>query len=341
MTRPHIDKAKMGKILAVTGLVVLLIIVWCAKNAGTAKTLQEPNLVDQLLTTQQKQAEPYAGVINLLVVGYDETAEDAQDAAARTDMILYMQWDCEKDHLEVLQVPPSLYVGQYSATGRINAVVQNENGLQGLCDVISGMTGMPVDGYLAMDLGGLGDIVEYIGGLEVNIPQEIENGGSHLPKGQYLLDRNSVEFLVRERRSYADGDIGRQRVLRNVFAGLLRYAQSCTPVDAAKLVPVIAPYLQTSLDMDTLLCLAASAEKLTPENVIFSTPSAYSGTAEQASVIFWDPKIIAPLLRVRFGYDCDPEDLNLPDFDAESREGESAVKYLEGSSQKLSETAEN
>ena len=38
----------------------------------------------------------------------------------------------------------------------------------------------------------------YIGGVEVDIPQEIENGGSYLPKGRYLLDRSSVEFLVRE-----------------------------------------------------------------------------------------------------------------------------------------------
>ena len=46
---------------------------------------------------------------------------------------------------------------------------------------------------------------------------------------------------MRERRSYAYGDMDRQRVLRSVFAGLLRYAQSCTLVDAAKLVPVIMP----------------------------------------------------------------------------------------------------
>lgn len=42
-----------------------------------------------------------------------------------------------------------------------------------------------MDGYLGMDLNGLGDIVEYIGGVEVDIPQEIENGGSYLPKGRY------------------------------------------------------------------------------------------------------------------------------------------------------------
>ena len=77
---------------------------------------------------------------------------------------------------------------------------------------------------------------------------------------------------MRERRSYAYGDMDRQRVLRSVFAGLLRYAQSCTLVDAAKLVPVIMPYMQTNLDMDTLMQLAASAESLQAEQVVFTIP---------------------------------------------------------------------
>ena len=206
------------------------------------------------------------------------------------------------------------------------------------------MTGLPVDGYLGMDLNGLGDIVEYIGGVEVDIPQEIENGGSYLPKGRYLLDRSSVEFLVRERRSYAYGDMDRQRVLRSVFAGLLRYAQSCTLVDAAKLVPVIMPYRQTNLDMDTLMQLAASTESLQAEQVVFTIPSAYAVQTNSVGAIVWDPEIMAPLLRVRFGLDCDPQDLNLPAPALEASEADAGESYaysdyIEGSVQNLSELA--
>ena len=234
--------------------------------------------------------------------------------------------------------------GQGSTTGRINAVARETGGLQGLCDEITAMIGLPVDGYLGMDLNGLGDIVEYIGGVEVDIPQEIENGGSYLPKGRYLLDRSSVEFLVRERRSYAYGDMDRQRVLRSVFAGLLRYAQSCTLVDAAKLVPVIMPYMQTNLDMDTLMQLAASAESLQAEQVVFTIPSAYAVQTNSVSAIVWDPEIMAPLLRVRFGLDCDPQDLNLPAPALEASEADTGESYaysdyIEGSVQNLSELA--
>ena len=322
------------------------------------------NPIGQLLTGQPDPAEPYTGTISLVVAGYDRSAEDGEEEIGLTDMILYLQWDCDRNKLEVLQVPPSLYVGwstgqaeagegkenaadptgQGSTTGRINAVARETGGLQGLCDEITAMTGLPVDGYLGMDLNGLGDIVEYIGGVEVDIPQEIENGGSYLPKGRYLLDRSSVEFLVRERRSYAYGDMDRQRVLRSVFAGLLRYAQSCTLVDAAKLVPVIMPYMQTNLDMDTLMQLAASAESLQAEQVVFTIPSAYAVQTNSVGAIVWDPEIMAPLLRVRFGLDCDPQDLNLPAPALEAIEADAGERYaysdyIEGSVQNLSELA--
>lgn len=353
MTRYKQESAKYRKIVAVVLiLLAVLAAVWLAERwytrHKTSAAAAGVNPIGQLLTGQPDPAEPYTGTISLVVAGYDRSAEDGEEEIGLTDMILYLQWDCDRNKLEVLQVPPSLYVGwstgQGSTTGRINAVARETGGLQGLCDVITAMIGLPVDGYLGMDLNGLGDIVEYIGGVEVDIPQEIENGGSYLPKGRYLLDRSSVEFLVRERRSYAYGDMDRQRVLRSVFAGLLRYAQSCTLVDAAKLVPVIMPYMQTNLDMDTLMQLAASAESLQAEQVVFTIPSAYAVQTNSVSAIVWDPEIMAPLLRVRFGLDCDPQDLNLPAPALEASEADAGESYaysdyIEGSVQNLSELA--
>lgn len=222
MTRYKQESAKYRKIVAVVLiLLAVLAAVWLAERwytrHKTSAAAAGVNPIGQLLTGQPDPAEPYTGTISLVVAGYDRSAEDGEEEIGLTDMILYLQWDCDRNKLEVLQVPPSLYVGwstgqaeagegeenaanptgQGSTTGRINAVARETGGLQGLCDEITAMTGLPVDGYLGMDLNGLGDIVEYIGGVEVDIPQEIENGGSYLPKGRYLLDRSSVEFLVR------------------------------------------------------------------------------------------------------------------------------------------------
>ena len=287
------ESAKYRKIVAVVLiLLAVLAAVWLAERwytrHKTSAAAAGVNPIGQLLTGQPDPAEPYTGTISLVVAGYDRSAEDGEEEIGLTDMILYLQWDCDRNKLEVLQVPPSLYVGR--STGQAEAGEGEEN---------------------AAD-----------------------------PTGQ----GSTVEFLVRERRSYAYGDMDRQRVLRSVFAGLLRYAQSCTLVDAAKLVPVIMPYMQTNLDMDTLMQLAASTESLQAEQVVFTIPSAYAVQTNSVGAIVWDPEIMAPLLRVRFGLDCDPQDLNLPAPALEASEADAGESYaysdyIEGSVQNLSELA--
>ena len=192
MTRYKQESTKYRKIVAVVLiLLAVLAAVWLAERwytrHKTSAAAAGVNPIGQLLTGQPDPAEPYTGTISLVVAGYDRSAEDGEEEIGLTDMILYLQWDCDRNKLEVLQVPPSLYVGwstgqaeagegeenaadptgQGSTTGRINAVARETGGLQGLCDEITAMTGLPVDGYLGMDLNGLGDIVEYIGGIEV------------------------------------------------------------------------------------------------------------------------------------------------------------------------------
>ena len=90
--------------------------------------------------------------------------------------------------------------------------------------------------------------------------------------------------------------------------------------------------------------LAASAESLQAEQVVFTIPSAYAVQTNSVSAIVWDPEIMAPLLRVRFGLDCDPQDLNLPAPTLEASEADAGESYaysdyIEGSVQNLSELA--
>jgi len=268
-----------------------------------------------------------------------QTESDAQDESAstgRTDLIWYVQWDCDHGAAEVIQISPNLYVGPElgSPTGRINAIAGADAGLDGLCAAVTEMTGLPIDGYVSMDLDGLGDIVEYIGGVEVTLPQDLDDGcGSYLPAGTHLLGRESVEFLVRTRHMYENGEFGREQMLRRLFAGLLQYAQTCTLTDAAKLAPVAAKYLETNVELSALTSLAGSMESLSAGSVTFSTPSCYAGTVNGQAVILWDSEILSQLFNVRLGTWYTPEDLNLPEFDKTSPD----VVFVEGSTEHLDE----
>lgn len=314
------------RIVGIIAGVVLLAAVAAAVIVGTGRKIPSTPL-KPLGASSQEEAQPYTGTVRLLLVGTD-TADDGKTACA--DSVLYTLWDCDAGRLELLQIPRDLLLED--GTVIRNATREGtQAGCEALCESVSELLQMPVDGYLALDLGGLGDIVEYIGGVEVDIPTELRMQDSYLPAGRFLLDRDSVDFLVRVRKVYPDGDFGRQAMLRRVFAGLLSYARSCTAADAVKLIPAIAPYLKTNLQAETLVRLAASLETVEAANVTFSSPSCYFSVVENQNVVKWDPEIIAPLLNLRFGQNLTPEQLNYPAVDKENDD------YLEGSVQNLAE----
>lgn len=122
MTRYKQESAKYRKIVAVVLiLLAVLAAVWLAgrwyTRHKTSVAAAGVNPIGQLLTGQPDPAEPYTGTISLVVAGYDRSAEDGEEEIGLTDMILYLQWDCDRNKLEVLQVPPSLYVGWSTRPG--------------------------------------------------------------------------------------------------------------------------------------------------------------------------------------------------------------------------------
>lgn len=252
-----------------------------------------------------EEAVPASGRLNLLLVGTDDSGETMADSM--TDMIAYLRWDCDTGAMQILQIPRDLYVGDtltlqdgtiyVSANMRINSIAASNGGMAALCRVVNDQLGLPIDGYLCLDYAGLSAIVDTLGGVEVDVPMELDSGdGSYLPAGRNILDGASVEYMMRVRKVYGNGDLGRQQMQRAVYAGLLRYARTCTLIDAAKLAPVLARYLSTDLDLPTLISVAAAVEKVQAGNVTFAQLPLYSIMTAQSSVLLAPAEETATLL---------------------------------------------
>ena len=104
MTRYKQESAKYRKIVAVVLiLLAVLAAVWLAERwytrHKTSAAAAGVNPIGQLLTGQPDPAEPYTGTISLVVAGYDRSAEDGEEEIGLTDMILYLQWDCDRNKL--------------------------------------------------------------------------------------------------------------------------------------------------------------------------------------------------------------------------------------------------
>ena len=262
--------------------------------------------------------EPYTGQIGFLMVGVDGSAENAgPDAgvASMADLIAYVSRDCDTGEVEVLQIPARLYMGAsypladgttyMTSNDTINSLPgANAAGVEALCRTVENMLMLPVSGYVRLDFDGLAQIVDYVGGIEINIPRELAYGGSVLPAGTHTLSGSAVEFFMRNRRGegYDNGEIDRMEMQRGFYAGVLRYVQTCTPTDAVKLISVLAQHMQTTFDAETLTRLLTSMETVKSENVVFSQLPVYPGetSPNNVSCVVADPEATAALLNENF-----------------------------------------
>jgi LCP family protein required for cell wall assembly len=176
--------------------------------------------------------------LTVLVVGSDTrevlTAEERRRLRTgdfwgeRTEVIALVRLEHGADTLRVLHVPRDTAVERCDGTrGRINAayVIGEQDGTGGLTCLVETLTawsGLTIDHLAKVDFRGFIDIVDAIGGVEMELDAPLRDGksGLDLPAGTVRLDGEAALSFVRAR--YLDDDFGRiarqQRFLREVQA---------------------------------------------------------------------------------------------------------------------------
>lgn len=333
-------KKKKGlwwKILLITLCIILLIfggayafiMAAIAPEGGAIK-------ISQLINTPK---EFQGKELNILITGVDRSSTNDLSAGAAndtdvndgmTDMILYVHFNNETGELKMLQIPRDLMVTtdrSVSGNYRINAVAKtqgsdNNNNMAALCELVADQLQVPIDGYMTIRLEMLVELVDLFGGVELYVPQEMDYGGSHLDEGYQTLNGAACEFLLRTRKIYADGDIGRLNMQRQFYAALFRKLKSIGNIwDVAKLTPAVLNYMETDLSASQLISFAVSLLKVDSNNImICQLPVKMGQQYNGESLVYAARQEDADLLNQYFRENTGPVDaseLNLCDSASE------------------------
>lgn len=329
-------KKKKGlwwKILLATLCIILLIfggayafiMAAIAPEGGAIK-------ISQLINTPK---EFQGKELNILVTGVDRSSTGDLSAGAAndtdvndgmTDMILYVHFNNETGELKMLQIPRDMIVTtdrSVSGNYRINAVAKTQgsdsnNNMAALCELVADQLKVPIDGYMTIRLEMLVELVDLFGGVELYVPQEMDYGGSHLDEGYQTLNGAACEFLLRTRKIYPDGDIGRLNMQRQFYAALFRKLKSIGNIwDVAKLTPAVLNYMETDLSASQLVSFAVSMLNVDSNNIMICQLPVKMGQLYQGeSVVYPAREEDADLLNQYFRENTGPVDasqLNLCD----------------------------
>ena len=295
-------KIRWWQILLITLLVIALIFGGAFALIMGAITPEGGNIkLNQLINTPK---EFQGKELNFLMVGIDRSSQkegdDLNDAGVddgNTDMILYVHFNNETGEMKMLQIPRDTMVTtdrSVSGNYRINNIAKtqaadsNSMNMNALCEQVSNMYQLPIDGYMTIRLEMLVQLVDTFGGIELYVPREMDYKGSHLDQGYQTLNGDACEFLLRTRHIYPNGDIGRLNMQRQFYAALFRKLKSIGNIwDVARLTPAVLNYMETSLSASQLASFAVSMLKIDSSKImICQMPIKMAGKYNGQAVVY-------------------------------------------------------
>ncbi len=205
--------------------------------------------------------------MTVLLLGADSRPGET---IGRTDSIIVAHVDATQERLSLLSIPRDTKVDiPRRGTDKINSA--NVYGGPSLtAGVVSDLIGMPVEYYTLVNWEGFKDIVDILGGVNINVEKRMyyydrADGPEYaidLQPGEQRLDGKKALQYVRYRND-ALGDISRtQRQLKFLTALADEMIKPETIIKLPKLAPKVNECMKTNLSAGQLIQLASMAKKL-------------------------------------------------------------------------------
>ena len=216
------------------------------------------------------------GPFNVLVLGADERPESGEEGS-RTDTIMLVRVDPKTGDVRLLSVPRDLLVeiapGQED---RINAAY-NFGGIDQTITTFEDFSDVDVDHYVVVDFEGFTDIIDAMGGVEVDVEDEIPPSVK-IEDGLQKLNGRQALFYARYRGT-AGSDLDRIRRQQQLVAALRSQAFDWNTVrQLPEILAVANRNVQTDVGLTDSVTLAQTLVKRGPSSQM--TAQQLQGTPE-------------------------------------------------------------
>lgn len=165
--------------------------------------------------------------ISILLMGVDERSGDK----GRTDTLILMSVNPRTNSMQMLSIPRDTrveIVGK-GIQDKINHAYAF-GGVNMTIDTVENFLDVPVDYYVKVNMDGLKQIVDALGGVQVNNTFAFSYEGSSFAEGPLTLNGEQALRYARMRYDDPRGDFGRQDRQKQVIQGIINKGASFSSV---------------------------------------------------------------------------------------------------------------
>ncbi|TMR95254.1 LCP family protein [Nonomuraea basaltis] len=226
------------------------------------------------------QTVDMSGTRNVLVIGSDTREGEGNakygphtaksDVGKRSDTIMIVHMPADRGKATAVSVPRDSMVaipscsGQPGRTGMVNSVY-NTGGASCLRKTLEKLTGLPIHHTVEVDFTGFKGMVDALGGVEVTLPQAVDDRMAKLklPAGKHVLNGEAALGYVRL-RYYGDGsDVGRIKRQHLLVLAMLKKAKTAMadPERLKSFLGAMRRSVKTDLSLESMYELATELSK--------------------------------------------------------------------------------
>lgn len=217
--------------------------------------------LDQRLVKTDLVKEPFY----MLLMGTDASLEREEDPtyaeSFRTDTIVLARIDPVGKKVTLVSLPRDTWVDmEEDGIQKLNATYAI-GGASAAVEEVSDLSGVGISHFCLVDMDGLKQVVDALGGIEVDVPMTIDDvdAGGHVDSGLHTLNGDEALILCRARAAYEDvgaGDSFRaanQRLVLQAIADKILASDVGTIADT---VTTLSNYVTTDLTVREIVSLA-------------------------------------------------------------------------------------
>ncbi len=250
------------------------------------------------------------GRLNVLILGRGGNENDAPDL---TDTLLIASIDLKNQSASLLSIPRDTFVDDLSDNSKVNGIFSRaksralyngktndqaeDEGIKASISAIRDIAGVPIHKYVLTDYKAFRDVVNALGGVDINVPESIYDGytGWAFKAGQQTMNGDKALQYARTRHGSDRGDFDRTENQRRLLIGMRQKATStgivANPIRLNSLANAVQKNIRTDLSVDEAKTVFEKLKTM-PESAIKSldlddpkAPLVTTGMANGQSIV--------------------------------------------------------
>ncbi|PER09015.1 LytR family transcriptional regulator [Bacillus cereus] len=188
--------------------------------------------------------------ISILLMGTDQRESET----SRSDSLMLFTLNPQKKSMKITSIPRDTYT-EIIGKGKKDKInhAYAFGGIDMAVKTMENFLNVPVDHYIEVNMAGFKDIVDAVGGVDVNNDLDFTSRDTHFAKGEIHLDGEKALKYTRMRYEDPRGDFGRQMRQRQVIQAVIKKGASVSSLASyGDVLKAIEKNVKTSLTQDQM-----------------------------------------------------------------------------------------